>query len=403
MSSRAKATWSVVEVLVLLSVGCGARTGLTLDSSSDADLGPAPDVFGPFPCLFSPVGQAAPIREGPDQSFRGRMEFGGGRLGLLYNVADSPGSPTTPRLSFCFSIPYGDEVCSPETEVFHDGALNVAPLAWGGDVWGLCRGRAFETLSPGGAPLTEVQTIGSPGSICRDLVASASGYVASFADTTDSPSIATVAALDQSGVQIGEPLHTHEMTGPQTRLAAHDGMAIAAWAGPDWLVLRRLDGDGPYLEVLSEAEARVDHLDVALRRPIAGVFWHEHRDGSQVLLFRLVDMDRGQLATSVEVARPPNVAGLDIIAVNEGFVVAWLEWSEEGADRIVVVPIGVDGWESSLFSELVLYDEPHDATLTDLGGPAMAYDERAVFVTFTRRDVSTGLYQVHFQQLDCHR
>jgi hypothetical protein len=238
---------------------------------------------------------------------------------------------------------------------------------------------------------------------CTELVYSDDGYIVTWFDTSLDPTQVTVARLDHMGMQVGPPIHEHPLDGATTRLAADDGMEIAAWSSGSWVFIRRLDGDGPHMEVIIEAEGVVRHLAIALRQPIAGVLWAEQRGDLQYVSFRLVDMDRGQVVSPVQLGTVETVVGLDIIDVNEGFVTAWSDFSETGFEQVVAIPIGVDGWDLSIYSVITLHQELHDPNFGHLGGPSLAYDDRAVFVTFTRQVPETGLYQVHFQQLDCHR
>jgi len=136
-----------------------------------------------------------------------------------------------------------------------------------------------------------------------------------------------------------------------------------------------------------------------LRRPVAGVLHYRAGDG---LYLSLVDMETGRYASPVEIATVPALSGISIVDVAEGFVVAWGEWSSD-RDRIVIVPIAVDGWDAYLFTQIVIYDEPHDPRFAELGGPSLAYDGRSPFIAYSQRVEGTDQHQVHLQMLDCNR
>jgi hypothetical protein len=122
------------------------------------------------------------------------------------------------------------------------------------------------------------------------------------------------------------------------------------------------------------------------------------------LRFALLDVERRIASTPVDVAEiESSVGGHAILAVAEGFVVAWTEWSPERY-RVVAVPLSVEGWTTQVWRPLVLVDDEDGAARLDSArDPALAYDGRSPHLAFTAVASGTGLVQVHAQQLDCHR
>lgn len=399
-----------VLALGLLS-GCGARTELGWfepgSDSEDADLGPESDVFdASFPCVFSPAGAPVPVRDGPDHSLEPRLSWGHDRFALSFLVSDSPSAQTFGVPSICTTSPEEDFRCQGEAPL-GEYAHRRAPLSATDNGWVACWSMIADAMPPSwfrrvdssGSPEGEAGLLtGSPGN-CADLVWTGEGSIMArlvepwLDDRLEAVELSAEGELLAVAATVDGPLVFGS-------LATDADQTVMAWNDPEQLWVRHLGSGGG--EVVHHPGGDLLTTRVALRWPLAGVLWLANVGSEQRLSFTVIEVDRGVVGGTTEISRGGELHGHAVVAVDEGFVVAWSERREERL-RVVSRAIRVEGWEPTAWSEHVL----HDATETELEqrthDPTLAYDGRAVMVGFSLEDRVTGRLQVHLQQLDCHR
>lgn len=406
---------SIAIVIAGLSlVACGSRTDLGWfeRASSDAGTEPAPDVFGEFPCTYSPIGEPTPIRNAPPATVMPQLAHGEGRFALTYDMVDSPFYPVELIGAYCLTHPDDGFAC--EGIEYSEGSidLNPAQILWNGSGWTVIESFSIDedfsflflsTLSPGGEFLDTYDTDISGTRWLFDAALSSEGYLLLVENLAMGST--QVLEVDHDGT-IQSPLLADFGSLPFVStgaLAADRGYEAVTWSEGRALVVQRLDRFDPEISFLSPIGETIISSVIDLREYVAGVFYAALTETGTSLYFVAADIETGVLSESVPVlSTSAYVTGLDVIAVNEGFVIAW---AEQGAERSRVVARAVrfQGWTPQLWSEMVVYEGDDDDVAEQSGPPSLAYDDRAAFIAFSAWDSTSGEMQVHLQQLECHR
>ncbi len=402
-----------------LSFGCGARTALLIDEERDAGSDAAPDVFGPYPCNYSYTGELTSVVPHFDVSARPRLAWAADRLVVGFWA----GSMDWPFLGMCTTTREEGFLCSDYEEV-GVAAWWMGDIAWNGSGFGVCwggehpdhlawEGILFRSTTATGEPLTESIFVDEDfmGN-CHDLVWVEDHYLSYWAEEGDfSPTMTRIVRLNREGEIVGsaipdlDPLIALPFA---VDLEADGPTAALAWGSEDGIWIRPLEGMDGGDVLIPVNVAAIDYLDfvaLGLRGPIAAIVWNEQDGRDFNIQMVLVDLNRGVVGEPVVLASEQNyLVGLEVIGVYEGFMVAWMDYSDStGTSRFLVNPTRV---HAGLRIEPRWIQELHEGFMEfglGLVGPSIGYDGTDVYVGISMLDEDFLLPQVHIQRLACHR
>ena len=400
-----------LSLVLALFPGCGARTGLLFEEERDGGSDAAPDVFGDYPCNYSYTGELAPVLPEHDHAFRPRLLWAEERLAVSFWT-----DAIRPFIGICTTTLDEGLECA---EYFEAGenAMWLGDVAWNGSGMGVCFGgedsggsgqigMLFRETSPLGEPLAEVRVI-EPHFVgnCHEIVWVEDHYLSYWEELTDAlPTRARVIESDRNGRLLGSAIPDLFPTSALAVALEADGpVAALAWAGPEGLGVRVLEGL-PSLEV-PLSTAVTERVGMGLRGPIAAVVWVENLGRTSDLHMVLVDLSRGVVGEPLELrSLEGSISGLDVIGVYEGFLISWVEHEGGGSvGRLMVNPTRVhDGLEIEQRWTLEL----HEGNIGEWGGfagPSLAYDGNDAYVGVVIIDDEDFSPRVHVQRLACHR
>jgi len=407
MTRWGRARLSLLCVAILCGVGCGARTGLLVDGErSDAGPEDDADLYGEFPCTYSRVGELQPLRRDVVSSDPD-IAWGQNRLGSTVS-----NDPVLPRVgtSVCDLEPLSVICTANDTGALGPGR---ARIAWDGEAFEVCwadrtalavvelQRYAEEGTPLWSTPRTVVEARGS----CRELVWSGGHSLVGISSTGGVLNHVThVYEMDREGSLGTEILDVpgyHSEDAPFA-LAGDDEVAAAAWVDTEGLHVRAIQGI-PESEVSFLVWPAAHHLALALRGTEAGVVWAVDSGETFRVFLTLFELTTGGVSDQTELgAAPGSLAGVDVVGVPEGFLVAWSE-RRGGRHREVVVPTRThEGPRVETRQEVVIDDSPAVSGST-LSGPSLTYDGLDVYIAVTLIDRSDGSPEVYVQRLACHR
>lgn len=394
--------------VALFAAGCGARTGLA-DDGPPADGGVDPGDAA-FPCTYAPIGELVPIAPSLVRTMGPDLAWGGGRLGATFAAGDEERGPTARA---CTTSGDAGWACDDPLEM---GALGggTVHVAWDVEAFGACwlersdaRVSRFQRIAPDGRPLWDAPAdlVGAAGP-CRDLVRASDRYVVALASNVgDLESSTAVLTLDLLGTVQDEllvvPPHLDDLA--PLALAADGELAAAAWVDGDGLHLRTLAGPIDS-EIAFNVWPSNRHLRLAVHGTEAGLLWAVEGDTRSRLFLTRADLATGGAGEPVEVAHMTagGFSGVDLVAVPEGFLIAYNSVEELTMHTVVVPTRRGEGFGVDVRREIELFSgdmrEPFDP-----GAPALAYDELDAYVATTVAREDDGVPEVRTQVLACHR
>jgi hypothetical protein len=407
--------WLALLGAAALCAGCGARTGLLDDGpSADADVDADPgDADGAFPCNYGRIGELAPIAPAIDHTYEPEIAWGDGRLAATFSTLDGAGQ----LVAFaCTTGAAEGYVCAAPTSL---GALDLmwAPgtrLTWDGEAFGACwledgheRIARFQRITPDGRPVwdTPAHLVGAEGP-CRDLVWAGDRYLVALASNIGDPEHSTaVLTMDRLATVQEELLlvPAYLSANAPLELAADGAAAAATWldaAGVHVRVLQGLDD----AEVAFSGWPTGGHLGLALRGTEAGLLWAIEDAADFSLYLTRVDLVTGGVGDPIELGEGEGaLTGADIVAVAEGYVIAWNAWNDDAQTTVVVPTRRGDGMGVEVRRSTTLFEGAMTGVTVDSGSPSLAYDGVDVYVATTVPRESDGQPEVRVQVLACHR
>lgn len=393
------------------AVGCGAKTGLLVDDHDRRDAAPGDDadLHGDFPCNYSRVGELERLLPLVDTTTAPDLAWGGDRLGAAFTLAGP-----IPRVGACTTNADQSWECRQ-----HDDPAALGPggskIAWDGENFGVCWSNRtalaiaqLQRYTASGEPLwRDPVAFSTTRGSCRELIWTGSGYLAAVSSTEGVENHAThVISLDRDGtVENSEVLRIPGYHGEDAPFAlAVDGEIVAAaWVASGGLLVRSIRG-------MTESEIAFlvwpdrEHLALALRGTEAGVVWVTEHEGTFRVFLMLVDLDTGGVSSPTEVGDGEGILlGVDVVAVHDGYVVAFSHVTSREQREVVVPTRAHEGPSVEVRGELVIHEASiSPGPLLPLSSPSLTYNGLDVFiaVTLINEDWESNVF---VQRLACHR